>query len=75
MHCLWPTDRGWQDSRLIGWLKQTCEPAVCGNERGHSGFPESVGSPVVSENAECPRFVGISVGSRDSAMDKRTALQ
>lgn len=34
------------------------ERSIVGNERGHSGFPESVGSHVVSGNAECPRFVG-----------------
>ena len=34
------------------------ERSIVGNEREHSCFPESVGSPVVSGNAECPRFVG-----------------
>ena len=34
------------------------ERSIVGNERGHSGFPESVGSHVVSGNSECPRFVG-----------------
>ena len=34
------------------------ERSIVGNERGHSSFPESVGSHVVSGNAECLRFVG-----------------
>ena len=31
------------------------ERSIVGNERRHSGFPESVGSHVVSGNAEGPR--------------------
>ena len=48
------------------------ERSIVGNERGHSGFPESVGSHVVSGNAECPRFVGPGVdippGTLNSAL-------
>jgi hypothetical protein len=36
------------------------ERSIVGNEWGHSGFPESAGSHVVSGNAECLRFVGAS---------------